>query len=97
MAATDTSPDIRRRVAAAFAAMTGPQRVAHAAEMAEEAKTIAFAGIRSRRPDLGDDEVEQEWLRLLHGDDVVDRITECSSSRDVIHTPAQGFAREDRG
>lgn len=80
MTATDTSADVRRRVAAAFAAMTGPERVACAVEMAEEAKAIALAGIRSRHPDLDDAAVTVEWLRLLHGDDVADRVASCSSS-----------------
>ncbi|MEZ5246319.1 MAG: hypothetical protein R2707_14550 [Acidimicrobiales bacterium] len=52
MAITDTSPEIRRRVTAVFASMSGAQRVACAAEMAEDSKTIALAGTRSRHPDL---------------------------------------------
>jgi hypothetical protein len=49
-----------------------PERVACAVEM--ESKTIALAGIRSRRPGLSEAEIAVEWLRLLHGDDVADRV-----------------------
>ncbi|MEQ8842293.1 MAG: hypothetical protein RIB98_15015 [Acidimicrobiales bacterium] len=80
MATTDTSPEIRRRVTAVFASMSGAQRVAHAAEMAEESKTIALAGIRSRHPGLTDAEVALEWVRLLHGDEIAGYAARCSSS-----------------
>lgn len=53
-----------------FAGLTGAERVTMAMEMAEEAKAVAVAGIRARRPDLSPDEVAREWLRLLHGDEV---------------------------
>jgi len=60
--------------------MSGAERVACAVEMAEEAKAVAMAGIRARRPELTDAEVFVEWLRLLHGDAVVDVMVSCSSS-----------------
>lgn len=80
MVMKDTSAQARRRQSAVFASMSGPERVACAVEMAEEAKAITMAGIRSRLPELTDDEVFVEWLRLLHGDAVVDRMVRCSSS-----------------
>ena len=49
-------------------------------EMAEEAKAVAMAGIRARRPGLTDAEVFVEWLRLLHGDVIADDVARCSSS-----------------
>jgi hypothetical protein len=80
MATTDTSPEIRRRVSAVFASMSGAQRVAYAAEMAEESKTIALAGIRSRHPELPEADVALEWIRLLHGDEIADYAARCNSS-----------------
>lgn len=80
MAVTDTPPHVRRRVAAVFAAMTGPERVALAVEMAEEAKAVAIAGIRARHPELTDSEVASAWLRLLHGDELADLVARCNSS-----------------
>ena len=80
MATTDTSPEIRRRVSAVFASMSGAQRVACAAEMAEESKAIALAGIRSRHPERTDAEVAIEWIRLLHGDEIAGYAARCRSS-----------------
>lgn len=70
MRARDTSPEAARRQAEVLAGMTGAERVAVAVEMAEEAKAIAIAGIRARRPGLSPDEVAREWLRMLYGDEV---------------------------
>lgn len=80
MAVTDTPPHVQRRLAAVFATMTGAERVTLAAEMAEEAKLIAIAGIRARKPELTDSQIAEEWIRLLHGDQVADRVARCSSS-----------------
>ena len=80
MTVTDTPAAVQRRVSAVFSAMSGAERVACAVEMAEEAKAVAIAGIRARHPELEDSEVAVEWLRLLHGDEVADRVARCSSS-----------------
>lgn len=80
MAVTDTPPHVRRRLSGIFASMSGAERVAHAVEMAEEAKAVAVAGIRERHADWTDAEVSVEWLRLLHGDEIADRVARCSSS-----------------
>lgn len=56
------------------------ERVTLAIGMAEEAKAIAVAGIRARQPEWSDAEVSVEWLRLLHGDEIADRVARCSSS-----------------
>ena len=80
MALTDTPPHVRRRLSVIFASMSGAERVAHAVEMADEAKAIAVAGIRERHPEWTEAEVALEWLRLLHGDERADRVARCSSS-----------------
>ena len=80
VAVTDTPIHVQRRLTAVYSAMSGAERVALAAEMAEEATAIALAGIRSRRPELTDTQRETEWIRLLHGDDLADRLARCSSS-----------------
>ena len=79
MVVMDTPPHVRRRLIGIFAAMTGAERVAHAVEMAEEVKVVAVAGIRARHPEWSDTEVSVEWLRLLHGDEIADRVARCSS------------------
>ena len=80
MAMSDTPAEIQRRVSAVFASMSGAERVACAAEMAEQSKAIALGGIRARRPELSGAEVAIEWIRLLHGDDIADYAARCSSS-----------------
>ena len=74
MAPLDTSVAARRQVVTSFAAMSGEQRLVHALEMADEAKSIAIAGIRSRHPELDDAGVHRAWLRLLHGDELAARL-----------------------
>ena len=67
----DTTADADQLQRAIFASMTGSQRVELAAEMAEQAKGVTVAGIRARNPDLDVHGVHLEWLRLLHGDELV--------------------------
>lgn len=55
--------------------MSGAERLAHACDMAEEAKAIALAGISLRRPELDDAGVHRAWLSMLHGDDLAAQIT----------------------
>lgn len=74
MVSTDTSLLSREKALAAFAAMSGAERLAHACEMAEEAKVIALAGIRSRRPELDDAGVHRVWLAMLHGEKLASRL-----------------------
>lgn len=57
-----------------YRSLSGPERVARAADMAEEVKAITIQGIRDRNPGFTADEVHTEWLRILHGDDVVKAI-----------------------
>lgn len=80
MAVTDTPIHVQRRLTAVYSAMSGAERVALAAEMAEEAKAVALAGLRSRQPGLTDTQLATEWIRLLHGDELVDRLARCNSS-----------------
>ena len=54
--------------------MTGPQRLMCAMEMAEEVKHITLAGIAHRNPEMTEEAVHAEWLRILHGDDLAQRL-----------------------
>ncbi|MBK5224101.1 MAG: hypothetical protein JJE52_14750 [Acidimicrobiia bacterium] len=69
----DTSNEVRRRQIELYRAMTPGQRVAIALEMSEAGRQIALDGIRSRRPELDVDQVLDEYVRMLHGDDAADR------------------------
>ncbi len=74
MAATDTTEEAQQVYVAAYQALSGSERVELAVEMAEQAKEIAICGIRFRAPEISDEEVAMEWLRVLHGDDYVDSL-----------------------
>ncbi len=76
---TGTPPHVQRRLTAIYSAMTGAERVALAADMANEAKAIAVAGIRARHHELSDSQVATEWICLLHGDEPADHVTWWSS------------------
>lgn len=68
MEIVDTADEAVEAYVSAFERADGPQRVARAVEMADEAKTLAIAGIRFRCNELSEAEVHAEWIRLLHGD-----------------------------
>ena len=67
----DTDLDSLEVYRFASESVSGAERVRRAVEMAEDAKSIAIAGIRFRNPDFSEAEVHAEWLRLLHGDELV--------------------------
>lgn len=50
-----------------FRRMTTEERLRLALEMSESVRNIALAGLRSRRPDLSDDQLLPELIRLLYG------------------------------
>ncbi len=68
VALTDTSEAARKRQLDVFAAQPGADKVLLASEMAEQAKQIAFDGIRARNPELSEREVHESWLQMLHGE-----------------------------
>ncbi len=58
----------------AYQSLSGSERVARAMEMAEEVKAITMQGIHDRNPEFTEAEAHTEWLRILHGDEVVKAI-----------------------
>lgn len=66
----DTSRTALERQRAAFRLMTPQQRVAAAAEMSDEVRAIARAGIRARHPDWSDRQVQAALMELLLRPDV---------------------------
>lgn len=74
MSSRDTDDEAAQVYLAAFQSVSGTERVKRAVEMAEVAKSVALAGIRFRRPGLNEDQVALEWLRLVHGDRLVDEM-----------------------
>lgn len=59
---------------ACYLSLSGAARIERSMEMAEEVKQITLAGIAHRNPGANSREIHQEWLRILHGADMVDRL-----------------------
>ena len=63
----DTSPESHRRYIAALRRMTPEQRLVTAATMNAEIRTLAEAGVRSRHPQFGPEEVREALAERLLG------------------------------
>jgi len=67
---TREAAEVQRDV---FRRMTVAQRFARVVELAETGRELARAGIRGRRPEYTEAEVESAMLRMLLGDDLYRR------------------------
>jgi hypothetical protein len=67
----DTDMNAYRVQIGVYRRLGAEARARMAAEMSEDARRIALAGIRQRHPDYGDEQVRRALFRLLLGDDVV--------------------------
>ncbi|OGO53903.1 MAG: hypothetical protein A2Z32_02775 [Chloroflexi bacterium RBG_16_69_14] len=65
MHSLDTLVAARERQRETFRRMTPEQRLAVAAEMSDEIRAVAEAGIRHRHPDYSDDEVRAALVAIL--------------------------------
>ena len=72
---SDTTADAAEVYVAAYASLSGADRVERSMEMAEEVKQITLAGIAHRNPDFSADQVHREWLRILHGEAIASLIS----------------------
>jgi hypothetical protein len=70
----DTSAAARRAQRAVFRRLAPADRVALAIQMSEEARALAADGIRHRRPNVGEAEIETALRRLMLGDELADRV-----------------------
>ena len=64
----DTSLEAHRQQLAAYRRMGPEQRLLLALRMSDDGRSVAAAGIKSRHPAYGDDEVRDALRRLLLGD-----------------------------
>jgi Rv0078B-related antitoxin len=69
----DTSTKSLERQREAFRRMTPEHRLALAAEMSDEIRAVAEAGIRRRHPDYSDEEVRAALVEILLGRENVER------------------------
>jgi len=68
----DTSREALQAQRAAFRRMTPTQRLAIAAEMSDDVRALAEAGIRARHPEFSDEQIRAALVALLLGrDDVI--------------------------
>jgi len=64
---SDTSPEVAAIQAEIFRRMTPSQRLRMALEMSESMRNVALSGLRSRRPDLNEEELSRELMRIMYG------------------------------
>lgn len=67
----DTDEDAYRIQIEVYRRLGAEGRARMAAEMSEDARRIALAGIRQRHPDYDDEQARRALFRLLLGNDVV--------------------------
>jgi hypothetical protein len=68
--APDTSPEATRAQIAVYRRMGAERRAAIALQMSEDARQISAAGIHSRHPEYGADEIRHALNRLILGDEL---------------------------
>lgn len=64
---SDTSPRAAAIQRDIFRRMTTEERLRMALEMSESMRNVALAGLRSRRPDLDEDGLRRELMRIMYG------------------------------
>ena len=64
---SDTSTEAAAIQRDIFRRMTAEQRLRLALEMSESMRNVALAGLRSRRPDLPEEELLPELMRIWYG------------------------------
>ena len=70
----DTTPAAHEAQLRCYRRMSGAERVAIAAQLSEDVRAVAMAGIRARHPGYGDREVWYALQRLLLGDELFGRV-----------------------
>ncbi len=81
MTVRDTAPEIRRRQVGIYRRMSPDQRVELAVSLSEDVRLVTLDGIRHRNPDFDDRRVHREWLRILHGDELLGHLASHRTSR----------------
>ncbi|MDP9468662.1 MAG: hypothetical protein M3P32_08005 [Chloroflexota bacterium] len=69
----DTSADAGAVQRATFRRLTPSERAALGVQMSEEARALAADGLRHRRPDATEAEIQSALRRLMLGDALADR------------------------
>lgn len=69
----DTTPAAYEAQLRVYRRMSGAEKVALAAQLSEDVRAVAMAGIRARHPEYSDREIWYALQRLLLGDDLFGR------------------------
>jgi hypothetical protein len=64
---SDTHPDAAAIQRDLFRRMTTEERLRLALEMSDSLRNVALAGLHSRRPDLKDEALSRELVRVMYG------------------------------
>lgn len=64
---SDTHPKAALVQQEIFRRMTTSERLHMALEMSESIRNVALDGLRSRRPELNEEELKRELLRIMYG------------------------------
>jgi len=64
---SDTSPEAAAVQQEIFRRMTPEQRLRIALELSEELRNIALSGVRSRHPEMSEEELKFELMRIMYG------------------------------
>lgn len=67
MTSSDTTPEAAALQEEIFRRMTTEQRFRLALELSDDMRKVALAGLRNRRPELNEEELRRELLRLMYG------------------------------
>ena len=66
MIPADTSPEAHAIQMEIYRRMTPQQRLKMALEMSDSIRNLALAGLRSRRPELNEEELMRELMRIMY-------------------------------
>lgn len=72
--ARDTAPEARRVQLDALRRLSGPERLAMACAMSDEARAASEAGVRHRHPEWTDRQVQRDLLALLVGPELARKV-----------------------
>lgn len=79
--AHDTTTEARAAQHEAYRRLGGARRVELAAQMSEDAREVAKAGIAARHPELSERERHEQLLRVLLGESLQMKIAAGSNER----------------
>lgn len=78
---SDTTASAARVQGEILRGFDGPERLAMALRMGDEARAVSLAGIRHRHPDWSETQAHHELLRVMLGPDLAAEVIDSRSDR----------------